>query len=130
VEQVLPEDYDRRYAAPEVLHSKQKSQQVTTDPSQDIWALGMLAYEVLTGDRVFPDGDNGTILKHANALSPYPWSRPKLHPAFEKSPTRELIEGCTRRDPKSRLDAQKIVQQLHRMGNMQTIKDPTECEQH
>ena len=113
-----------RYAAPEVLHALQQNQAVVADPAHDIWTLGVLAYEVLTGQRVFSENDPETIFKHANAITVYPWSRATLHPSFEASGTRELIEGCLRRDPKSRLDAQKIVNKLHKLGNMQTIKDP------
>jgi serine/threonine protein kinase len=95
-----------------------------------MWTLGVLAYEALTGERVFPDSGNETIMDHANNVRKYPWLEDKLHPAFEKSPMRELIEGCTRRDPKSRLTAQQVLQQMHRMNKMQTIRDPGDYEQH
>jgi serine/threonine protein kinase len=120
---VSPHDYDVRYAAPEVLHAQQQNQQLSAHPAQDMWTLGVIAYELVTGERVFADAQDMELLyKCANALAVYPFSGHTLHPDFKKSEARACIEGCTRRDPMSRLTAAQAVSKLRRLGNHHVMK--------
>jgi serine/threonine protein kinase len=45
------------FAAPEVVRALEAGKtQMKVEPSQDVWALGMVAYELLTRSRAFPSG--------------------------------------------------------------------------
>ena len=111
-----PLDDDIRYAAPEVLHALQSNQHVAARPAQDIWTLGVLAYELFTGTRAFAGVPPDAIYKCANAVTPYPWSARPLG-----SEACAIIEGCLRRDPMSRASAQQIFNKLQRLGGFSTI---------
>lgn len=117
-----PLDDDVRYAAPEVLHALQQNQRVAAHPAQDIWTLGVLAYELVTGTRAFAGVPPDAIYKCANAVTPYPWSAHPPHPNLLASEARAIIEGCLRRDPMSRASAQQIFNKLQRLGGFSTIQ--------
>lgn len=47
--------FSRKYAAPEVVHALEAgSRSMTVDSAVDVWALGVIAFELLTGERAFP----------------------------------------------------------------------------
>ena len=47
--------FSLKYAAPEVVHALEAgSREIHVDPAVDIWAVGVIAYELLTGERAFP----------------------------------------------------------------------------
>jgi serine/threonine protein kinase len=49
-----PISYSLRYTPPEVVRAlTQKARTIVPDPAMDAWALGVMAYEVLTGAPVF-----------------------------------------------------------------------------
>ncbi len=77
------------YMSPEQAKGKQ------VDKRADIWAFGVVLYEMLTGERPFHGEDAGDIL--ASVI--------KDQPNFEKLPAkvRPLIESCLEKDPKKRL---------------------------
>lgn len=82
------------YMSPEQI----KGEQVTE--TSDIYALGIVIYEMLTGRRPFTGDSNVTIaLKHINE-SPRPPRDlvPEINPAWDK-----LILGCLEKNPKYRL---------------------------
>lgn len=117
-----PLDDDIRYAAPEVLHALQQNQPVAAHPAQDIWTLGVLAYELVTGTRAFTGVPPDAIYKCANAITPYPWSAHPSHPSLLASEARAVIEACLRRDPMSRASAQQMFNKLQRLGGFSTIQ--------
>jgi serine/threonine protein kinase len=77
------------YMSPEQARGK------NVDRRADIWAFGVLLYELLTGQRPFQGEDAGEILaaviKHEPDLTAVP-ERP-----------RKLIQSCLEKDPKKRL---------------------------
>jgi Protein kinase domain len=103
-----PQGDDVTSAAPEVLHALKQNQQVSATTAQDIWTLGVIAYETVTGCPVFPPGDTHSVFKCANAVAPYPWSTEPLDAAFAASRARAAIEGCLWRDPMARGSAQQV----------------------
>lgn len=47
--------FSLKYAAPETVHALEAgSRTIHVDPAVDIWAVGVIAYEMLTGERTFP----------------------------------------------------------------------------
>jgi eukaryotic-like serine/threonine-protein kinase len=89
------------YMAPEQAKGK------VVDKRADIWAYGVVLYELSTGKRLFKGEDVGDIL--ASVL--------KEHPDFDLVPEmlRPLLKSCLEKDPKRRLrdiaDAMTLVGQ-------------------
>ena len=71
------------------------------DRRADIWAFGVVLYEMLTGRRAFEGEDVSDIL--ASVLSPgHDWA---ALPATTPPPVRRLLKRCLERDPRKRLSA-------------------------
>ena len=49
---MAPADVEMPYAAPEVLHAVQQQRAINAQAAHDMWTLGVLAYETLTGTQV------------------------------------------------------------------------------
>jgi serine/threonine protein kinase/Tol biopolymer transport system component len=87
------------YMAPEQAKGK------PVDKRADIWAWGVVFYELLTGERLFEGEDGSEIL--AQVLT--------KQPDFERVPrkARRLLEECLQKDPKQRLrdvgDARRLI---------------------
>jgi eukaryotic-like serine/threonine-protein kinase len=77
------------YMAPEQAKGK------AVDKRADIWAFGVVLYEMLTGERLFKGEDMSEVL--ASVI--------KEQPVFEKIPphVRPLLEGCLEKDANKRL---------------------------
>ncbi len=65
------------------------------DKRTDIWAFGVVLYEMLTGQRLF-DGETVSDIIAAVLRDPVDFSR-------VPEPARSAVEACLRRDPKQRL---------------------------
>jgi predicted Ser/Thr protein kinase len=87
------------YMAPEQARGK------TVDKRADIWAFGVVLYEMLTGKRAFDGEDVSTIL--AAVIQ----TEPKLESVPRKA--QRLLKSCLEKDPKKRLrdigDAWKLL---------------------
>jgi serine/threonine-protein kinase len=81
------------YMSPEQAKGK------SVDRRADIWAFGVVLYEMLTGQRAFQGEDNSetlaSVLKEMPAFSALPKGTPAR--------LRELMERCLRKDPRLRL---------------------------
>jgi Tol biopolymer transport system component/predicted Ser/Thr protein kinase len=88
------------YMAPEQARGKQ------VDARADIWAFGVVLYELITGQRLFKGEDLTDTLA----------SVVKEHPDLSEVPprVRRLLEECLRKDPKKRLQA---------IGDMRLVLD-------
>jgi serine/threonine protein kinase/Tol biopolymer transport system component len=81
------------YMAPEQARGR------AVDRRADIWAFGVVLYEMLTGERLFGGDDPSDVLA-AVLRQDIDWSQlPRSTPA----PIRRLLERCLERDPKKRL---------------------------
>ena len=80
------------YVAPEYLSGK-------LDARCDLWALGVVMYELLTGRRLFDAPEQGTILDHVRSLPIPPPSRanPEVPPAVD-----QIVLTALTRDPDKR----------------------------
>jgi Tol biopolymer transport system component len=83
------------YMAPEQARGK------AVDRRADVWAFGVVLYEMLTGRRAFEGEDVSDIL--ASVLrQDINWS---ALPATTPAPVRRLLRRCLERDPRRRLSA-------------------------
>ncbi len=79
----------------------------TVDKRADIWAFGVVLYELLTGERLFKGEDAADTL--AQVLT--------KQPEWEKAPApaRRLLRECLEKDPKQRLrdigDAKRLLEE-------------------
>jgi eukaryotic-like serine/threonine-protein kinase len=80
------------YVAPEYLLGK-------LDARCDLWALGVVMYELLTGKRLFDAPEQGTILDHVRSLPIPPPSRanPEVPPEVDR-----IVLTALARDPNKR----------------------------
>jgi len=77
------------YMAPEQARGQ------SVDKRADIWAFGVVLYELLTGERLFQGGDAASIL--ASVVKDVPdWSRVPRN-------VRRLLQACLQKDPNQRL---------------------------
>jgi serine/threonine protein kinase len=81
------------------------------EPAADIWALGMVAYELLTRTRAFPSGmDQDEICDQITGKAPLPWEneatkRDKLAKLKQLKPS---VLRCLSRDPLDRPTAEQL----------------------
>jgi eukaryotic-like serine/threonine-protein kinase len=99
------------YMAPEVIESP-----TTPEPPADIWAVGALGYQLLTGDLPFGQGFAAVTRIQAAAPPPMPQAL-QLHPQFRHL-GRELygvLLQCLQRDVRQRPDALQLVELCDRL---------------
>ena len=90
-----------RYMSPEQARAQD------TDGRSDIYSLGIVAYQCLTGDVPF-DGDDGFQIGYKHVSEPLP--RPKLTTDDERS-LYAVIERMLAKDPKDRFQAAAELEQ-------------------
>jgi hypothetical protein len=96
-----------QYMSPELLRG------VTADPRSDIYAVGCIGYELLTGDPPFSGGLNEILQQHLNtkpqslrARRPDAWIPPELE---------KLLLRCLEKDPDRRFQsARELLFELRR----------------
>jgi serine/threonine protein kinase len=90
------------YMAPEQIRGGEPT------PAVDVYALGVVMYEMLTGKRPFDD-THGEITRRLTEPVPSPRALlPELDPAWER-----LVVGCLERDPARRFrDATEVARAL------------------
>eukprot|EP00892_Ulva_mutabilis_P002164 jgi/Ulvmu1/11949/UM082_0028.1 len=74
-------DYTLDYVPPEVLAAAEaRDPTIVAEPSQDAWALGVVAFELLTGEKAFDSATNGEAAVKAQLLgqAPLPWEGDRL----------------------------------------------------
>lgn len=109
-----------RYAAPEIIAQTgpQQNQQrsPTVSEAADVWAFGMVAYELLTHERIFPEGVVAADVRQAAFASRfdggYPWEMGAKGSNDRNSNLkrmRRVVLQCLNRDPNDRPSTQAMV---------------------
>jgi eukaryotic-like serine/threonine-protein kinase len=83
------------YMAPEQARGR------SVDRRADIWAFGVVLYEMLTGQRAFPGDDISDVLASVLKTDPE-W---QALPASTPAPVRRLLRRCLEKDPRKRLSS-------------------------
>jgi serine/threonine protein kinase len=107
------------YAAPEIFQSLEAgARTMTADSATDIWALGVMAFELLAKTSAFPDDcawDDLTAMLLSNA--PLPWEEGGAkHGAMKELRGLQMtVEKCLERNPRDRPTATELISAWNRM---------------
>jgi serine/threonine protein kinase len=99
------------YAAPEVILAYEAGQETHyVSTAADVWALGVIAFEMLTGERTFDPYTSKTDMLSAIAgRTQLPWEGPRRAELLEKlCAFQHLVLECLQRDPEKRPSIQTV----------------------
>ena len=111
-----------RYAPPEVINAHDEGEAVTVQPAHDIWALGVMAYEVIANERAFQSSKS--IFACAEGSEVYPWEAARLAAApqtWRKSRLRPAVQACLERDLAQRPSAAAVISRLNALCSSSSI---------
>jgi eukaryotic-like serine/threonine-protein kinase len=100
------------YAAPEVVAAYEAGQHNhAVHPASDVWSLGIIAFELLTGERAFgPLTTVEEIMAHIAGRQPMPWEGPRREDLLRKLRAfKANVLECLHRDPARRPAMRTVV---------------------
>lgn len=100
--------FSLNYAAPETVAAHESgARTIVADAAADVWALGVLAYELLAQRRVFPVTTSAQAVRDAlSGRAPLPWET--REPAALRTLKRSVL-ACLCRDAAARPAAADVV---------------------
>jgi serine/threonine protein kinase len=113
-----------RYAPPEAINAHTAGAEIVVEPSLDIWAVGVIMFECLTGERTFHIyGGAEEVYECAEGAKMYPWEVPaeELPHSWRRSRARKLFSDCLLRDPAARPTAQQLLQSLSKLSDATSL---------
>ena len=110
------------YAPPDVVNAARADRDIAMSPAQDLWALGVIAFEAVVGVTAMTSVN--AIDECASGVAKYPWEQPpQAQPtAWRKSKLRSLITPFLSRDPQARPSATALLEALGHMGHATTMR--------
>jgi serine/threonine protein kinase len=120
------------YAAPETVHALEAGERtVAVSPAVDMWALGVIAFELLTGAPTFAYGESreGALAKLAGRTA-LPWEAGAEGRDAKLTKLRRLkgtILACLDRDPAARPSARALLDTWNRFWDAAETEAPEEA---
>lgn len=114
------------YAPPEAVNAHFAKTELTVHPSLDIWAVGVVMFEALTGAPAFPRFCGAdTIAACAAGEAAYPWEggADEVPRAWTHARMYPIIAPCLSRDLERRPSAPELMRAFRRLEHMTTIGD-------
>ena len=117
----LPLEIATQWTPPEVQKARdRKHESVVADPSTDIWAFGIMGYELLTGKTAFPPGlPRGTIRRMLHGKAPLPWEAnahsSELSAELTDNELKGIVLSCLARKPAVRPSAAALAATLGKL---------------
>ena len=111
------------YAPPEAVNAHFGAREIKVSPALDIWAIGVIVYESLTGTQTFGNSASLAALQLCSTGEElYPWERElAAQPEpWRRARCRGVFEACLSREPAKRPSALGLLRHLHRMDHMTT----------
>jgi eukaryotic-like serine/threonine-protein kinase len=99
--------------APEAALAHASGHTLQTLASLDVWALGAMAYQAVTG--VAPQG-NPIAVACAQGVQTYPWEGADTTGAWSQAPCHGVMMACLARQPQQRPSAADVLHNLQRLA--------------
>jgi serine/threonine protein kinase len=136
------------YAPPEVVVAFAAKSRIAAEPSHDVWALGVMVVEALTGrsaisryssqedvialakgERLYPWEEmvatGGSVATGANGVGEVGDGKPADEAegaqAYLRSRARPALEACLRRDAAARPAASELLRMIDNLGAVHTV---------
>lgn len=114
-----PLSFSLKYAAPEVVAAYEaKDRTIVANPAMDMWALGLMAYELLTDTSAFPTGTSArAVCDQIAGRAPLPWEDPDAGPErlAKLRMLRRSLTSCLARDPAHRPTSTQLLASWNRL---------------
>eukprot|EP00892_Ulva_mutabilis_P007647 jgi/Ulvmu1/5254/UM022_0047.1 len=118
-DQEAPLSFSLKYAAPEIVAAYESKQRtIVASPAMDMWALGLMAYELLTDTSAFPAGTAAkTVCDQISGREPLPWEDPVEGDArlAKLRMLRRTLTSCLSRDPAERPTSSGLLASWNRL---------------
>eukprot|EP00892_Ulva_mutabilis_P008634 jgi/Ulvmu1/6142/UM277_0001.1 len=114
-----------KYAAPELIQALEAGDTtIIVDAAVDVWAIGVIAFELLTGERICATQNVSAVQDALAGRSLLPWEGSGANTEQQLGKLRGLrrsVLRCLQRDPTKRPTAAALVRSWdHTFDNMQT----------
>lgn len=120
----VPMEMDVLRRAPEIQAAcDQKCEACVVHKATDMWALGLMGHELLTGKPAFPQGLPRVICRMLSGKAPLPWedhagsrdNSKELAYGQASDATRTAVLACLARDPANRPSASMLADNLEKL---------------
>jgi Protein kinase domain len=102
--EAAPLSFTPSYAAPEVIAAYEAgARTLIASPAADVWSLGLVAFEMLTGEPAFPALSMQEIVERLAGRAALPWEGPRRTELLRKLRSfKANVMDCLHRDPARR----------------------------